>query len=266
MSEPIRFNNGADYERMMGTWSRIVGEQFLDWVSPPEGLNWLDVGCGNGAFTELLMRRCAPALVVGVDPSPAQLDYARNRAGATGAEFHSGNAMDLHFETNHFDASVAALVLFFVPDPAMGLAEMVRVTRPGGLVCAYLWDIQGGGLPHAAIGLELRAAGIQPPLPPSAAVSAREALQDLFEKAGLHQIETREIQAERQFEDFDDWWETSLLGSSLSAAVEQVDKEQLALVKARVRARFPDDDSGPVFRKARANAIQAVVPVAEATA
>ena len=108
MSGPIRFDNGADYERMMGTWSRIVGEHFLDWVSPPRSLNWLDVGCGNGAFTELLMRRCMPASVVGVDPSPAQLDYARNRAGATGAEFHSGNAMDLQFETNRFDASVAA--------------------------------------------------------------------------------------------------------------------------------------------------------------
>lgn len=204
MSGSIRFDNGADYERMMGTWSRIVGEPFLAWVSPRAGLNWIDVGCGNGAFTELLMRSGAPASVIGVDPSPAQLDYARSRDGARGAEFRSGDAMALPFDDGSFDAAVAALVLFFVPDPAAGLSEMVRVTRPGGLVCAYLWDIPGGGLPHAAIGRELRAAGINPPLPPSAPVSAMNALVDLFKRAHLERIETRAIDVERSFADFDD--------------------------------------------------------------
>jgi SAM-dependent methyltransferase len=260
MSGSIRFDDGAAYERMMGTWSRIVAEQFLDWVAPPAGLNWIDVGCGNGAFTEILMRRCAPASVVGVDPSPAQLDYARAREGSKGAQFQTGNAMDLAFDKGRFDASVAALVLFFVPDAAKGLSEMMRVTRPGGLVCAYLWDIPGGGLPHAAIGRELRAAGLDPPLPPSASISGMDALSDLFEKAGLSSIETRAIDVERRFESFDDWWDTSLLGSSLTVVVEKLGKEAMAPFKERVRARFPDDGSGPVTRTARANAIKAYVP------
>src|SRR4051812_24453230 len=80
MSEPaIRFEDGAAYERMMGTWSRLAGSVFLDWLAPHPGLRWLDVGCGNGAFTELIAQRCAPAAVDGIDPSDAQLAFARGR-------------------------------------------------------------------------------------------------------------------------------------------------------------------------------------------
>src|SRR3974390_977016 len=52
------FTDGKAYERRMGRWSRIVGEAFLDWLAVPKGLRWLDVGCGNGAFTEVLIARC----------------------------------------------------------------------------------------------------------------------------------------------------------------------------------------------------------------
>jgi ubiquinone/menaquinone biosynthesis C-methylase UbiE len=62
MAEPqIRFNDGAGYERLMGVWSRLVGKIFLDWLAPRAGLRWIDVGCGNGAFNELIVQRCAPA-------------------------------------------------------------------------------------------------------------------------------------------------------------------------------------------------------------
>jgi 2-polyprenyl-3-methyl-5-hydroxy-6-metoxy-1,4-benzoquinol methylase len=74
MTEPqIRFEDGAGYERMMGVWSRSAGQIFLDWLAPKPGLNWVDVGCGNGAFTELLVERCAPAEIEGIHPSEAQL-------------------------------------------------------------------------------------------------------------------------------------------------------------------------------------------------
>ena len=83
----IRFEDGAAYETYMGIWSRKVGEEFLAWLKPPSDLCWLDVGCGNGAFTALLAERVKPLSIIGVDPSPAQLDFARTRSGVSIARF-----------------------------------------------------------------------------------------------------------------------------------------------------------------------------------
>src|SRR5206468_12295984 len=143
--QQIRFDDGASYERMMGIWSRSAGEIFLDWLAPPSGLRWIDVGCGNGAFTELLAERCSPAEVQGIDPSEGQLAFARTRPASRLARFQQGDAMALPFPDSTFDAAVMALVIFFVPDPAKGLAEMARVLRPGGTTAACAWDIFGGG-------------------------------------------------------------------------------------------------------------------------
>ena len=129
--QQIRFTDGAAYERMMGTWSRPVGDIFLDWLAPASGLRWIDIGCGSGAFTELVIERCAPAEVQGIDPSEAQLAFARTRPGARMAQFRQGDAMALPFPENSFDAAIMALVIFFVPDPEKGVAEMVRVVAPG---------------------------------------------------------------------------------------------------------------------------------------
>ena len=129
----------------------------------PCRLRWLDVGCGTGTFTELIAERCAPIEVQGVDPSEAQLAIARMRPGTRNATFLPGDAMALPFEQHRFDAAVMALVIFFVPDPAKGAAEMARVVRPGGLVTAYAWDVLGGGFPFDPIWQETRAAGVHAP-------------------------------------------------------------------------------------------------------
>ena len=106
MSTQIRFDDGAAYERYMGKWSQLVGESFLDWLAPKPGLRWLDVGCGNGAFTEMLAERCAPVSVHGIDPSEAQLAYARTRPVSRLAQFLPGDAMALPFPEDTFDAAV----------------------------------------------------------------------------------------------------------------------------------------------------------------
>ena len=127
MVEPqIRYDDGAVYERYIGKWSRLAGEIFLNWLAPLPGLRWIDVGCGSGAFTELLVERCAPAEVQGIDPSEAQLAFARARPAARVAKFRRGDAEALPFFEDSFDAAVMALVIFFVPNPARGVAEMVR--------------------------------------------------------------------------------------------------------------------------------------------
>src|SRR5579862_2802093 len=100
----------------MGKWSGLTGDAFLEWLHPQPGLRWLDVGCGNGAFTELIAERCEPASVHGIDPSQEQLDYARVRHSLGGAQFYRADAMALPFHDNTFDVAVMPLVIFFVPE------------------------------------------------------------------------------------------------------------------------------------------------------
>jgi SAM-dependent methyltransferase len=156
---PIRFRDGASYEAMMGGWSRLVGELFLDWLRPAPNLEWIDVGCGTGAFTNLIVEHCSPKTVLGLDPSEAQLDFARTHGLGSVARFEAGDAMALNAGTAAYDVAVAALVVHFMPDPARGVAEMARAVRPGGRVTAYAWDLSGGGFPYDAMHVAMRSLG-----------------------------------------------------------------------------------------------------------
>ena len=260
MTDQIRFDDGAAYERYMGKWSRLAGEAFLDWLAPESGLRWLDVGCGNGAFTEMLVERCAPASVQGIDPSEAQLAYARTRLAAGVAQFRQGDAMAQPFPDDTFDAAVMPLVIFFVPDPARGVAEMARVVCPGGAVTAYAWDMEGGGFPYEALHAEMRGLGVAVPVPPSPGASRIDAMRDLWIGAGLESVETREITVRRTFADFDDYWATVRGGPSVGPQLAAMAPEELALLKARVRARLPPDTAGRITYGARANGVKGRVP------
>lgn len=253
MAEPqIRFDDGAAYERMMGVWSRIAGEVFLDWLAPAKGLTWADIGCGNGAFTQLIVDRCAPMRVFGIDPSPGQIDYALKRLAAAPVELTTGDAMALPYPDNSVDVAAMALVLFFVPDTRKGLAEMIRVTRPGGLVAAYVWDLPGGGFPADAIWQELAAIGRPVPQPPSAAISSMDALRALWTD-NLGDVETKIIEVERNFAGFEDYWGACTASSSIKTIVETIPLGDLEQFKTRVRDRLPG--KGTRFT-ARAHAVK----------
>ncbi len=258
--DPIRFTDGAAYERYMGQWSRLVGRAFLEWLMPRPGLQWLDVGCGSGAFTELVFERYAPAALEGVDPSEEQLAFARTRPSASLARFTRAGAESLPFPDGRFDAAVMPLVLHFVPDPARGVAEMARVVRPGGRVAAYVWDLEDGGHPYAILLDAMRAMGIDVPSPPSPDVSRFDTLYRLWSGARLEEVETHTITAERTFADFDDFWTVVLGGPSVAtrlAALTAGDRDRL---RARLRERLPSDAEGRITCTARAHAVDASVP------
>ncbi len=261
MTDPkIRFDDGAAYENMMGRWSVLVGARFLDWLAVPSGARWLDVGCGNGAFTELLVDRQQPADVWAIDPSPAQLDYARKRLpiGAP-VSWLEGDAMQLPVADATFDAAVMALVLFFVPEPATGVAQMCRTVRRGGVVAGYHWDMRGGGFPLADIGIELRELGIAPTLPPSDAASTLEASTALWQAAGLVDVRTTQFTVQRRFDSFDDYWASAASSNTVRHAFETLAPERLAFLKTKVRDRLQATD-GPLTVSARANAVCGVKP------
>ncbi|MBS2028842.1 MAG: class I SAM-dependent methyltransferase [Deltaproteobacteria bacterium] len=259
-NEQIQFNDGAAYERYMGKWSRLVGAAFLDWLGAESGKRWLDVGCGNGAFTELILDRCAPGFVHGIDPSEGQLAYARARFSSRVAEFRQGDAMALPFPDDSFDAAVMPLVIFFVPEPAKGVAEMARVVRPGGLVTAYAWDIVGGGFPYELLKVELRALGVIVPEAPNVDAARIDALLKLWMGAGLEAAETKEITVQRSFADFDDYWATVQGAPSAGPKLAAMADADLATLKMRLRAQLPADDRGRITCSARAHAIKGRTP------
>ena len=253
--DTTRFDDGASYELMMGRWSVLVGARFIDWIGVPDGARWLDVGCGSGAFTEMLVDRCKPADVHAFDTSAEQLAYARTRlpAGAP-VTWTEGDAMQLPVADASCDAAVMALVLFFVPEPAVGISEMCRAVRSGGVVAAYHWDVPGGGFPLADIAAEMLELGVAPRAPPSVDASTIDASTALWRAAGLHQVRTCQISVQRTFESFDDYWRSAEPSKSLRPMFEAMDAERRGLLKANVRRRLGAGDE-PMSVSARANAV-----------
>ena len=99
----------------------------------------LDVGCGVGHWGMLLATVMSPELrITGVDREESWVEQATARARARGVsprfEYRQGAAEHLPFADDSFDLTTCQTVLIHLPDPAVGLAEMIRVTRPGGRV------------------------------------------------------------------------------------------------------------------------------------
>lgn len=259
-TEPIRYVDGAAYERTIGKWSQLAGEQFLQWLAPGPDLSWIDVGCGNGSFTELVVRRCAPRAIAGVDPAAAQLSYARSRPAARVAEFRRGDATALPYPSGTFDAAVMALVIFFLPDPERGVTEMKRVVRPGGVVAAYSWDMTNGGFPFDAMQVEMRELGIPPTYPPAYEASRIEALMTLWTAAGLVAVETNEFTVHRTYENFDDLWATSSSTASIAPKFATMPAASREALKRRLHARSRADASGRITASARVTAVKGCAP------
>ncbi len=249
------FNDGAGYERLMGRWSRLAGRDFLDWCNVPQGKTWLDVGCGNGAFTEEILARCGPATVDGIDPSPEQVGYAETRK--TSVDYLVGDALALPYSDARFDVSAMALVIAFVAYPAKAVAEMKRVTKPGGLVATYMWDLPAGGVHLAPFYRALKDMGLPGPMPPHAQVSKRDALSELWRAAGLEAVETKVIHINVHFTDFEDFWASNTVPIGPQAErLKTMGTSQIEDLRQRLKRSVPFAADGSITYGAFANAVK----------
>ena len=254
------FTDGKAYEKRMGRWSRLVGEVFLDWLPVPKGLRWLDVGCGNGAFTEVLIARCAPATVSAIDPSEGQLNYARTQPNAKLAEFRVGDAQALPYPDQSFDAATMALAISFIPNPIKAAMEMMRVVRPGGWVAAYMWDLPGGGIPIEPMYRALKSLGISVSVP-GIEVSRKDNMRAVWEKAGLQSIDTRVIHVPVVYSDFDDFWQSYSVPEGPSGqAIRRMTASEIEHLKRRLREQLPTSPDGHIAYEAFANAVSGRPP------
>lgn len=249
----------------MGRWSRIAGREFVHWLRIPGGLRWLDVGCGTGAFSQVIFDACAPSQLVGIDPSEFQLVEARAQLGNRTATFLAADAMSLPFGEAAFDAAVAGLVLNFVSDPQRMVSEMKRVVGDGGCVAAYVWDFSGGGSVTQHIGIAL--AEFSPSLAQApdnvyqVRTTSLDVLASLFIKAGLDFVETRPFEIKLHFESFDDYWSANTTFASPNArqlaALAPNDRE---IVRQYVRELLSPSIDGTIEYVARTNAVRGSVP------
>ena len=250
---------GDAYERFMGRWSSLIAVRFVAWLAAGPGLSWLDVGCGTGALTGAVLRTADPAAVTGVDSAAGFVRTARDRTGAGTARFAVADAAHLPFPGPRFDLVASGLMLNFTPDPAAVVAELARVTRPGGRVGGYVWDYAAGMamLRHfwdAAVAVDSGAArwdeGSRFPL------CAPPALAAAWTGAGLTAVRTGALTVSLEFADFDDLWEPFLGGQGPAPGyLVSLPAPQRDRIAAELRRRLPPGPGGAITVPARAWAV-----------
>jgi SAM-dependent methyltransferase len=260
MSESSRhdaWSAGNSYEAYMGRWSRQVAPRFLQWLAPAPGLAWLDVGCGTGALSAAIVAGCNPASVIGVDPSAAFVDLARQQVPDPRAAFRVGDAQHLPLPDEDRDLVVSALMLNFVPDKAQALREMRRVARAGGTVAFYVWDYPGGGVEFmrafwvAAISLHPEAEGLAenkrfPYCTP-------EGLNTLLVAAGLNAAAIEAIEVPTVFASFEDYWRPFTLGAGPAPGYcMSLTESERQKLRDRLEASLPRAKDGSIPLQARA--------------
>src|SRR6266540_6340301 len=206
---------GEAYEPYVGRWSRLVAREFLDWLAIEANRVWLDVGCGTGALSETILACAHPSQVIGIDPSPGFVAFARKRIRDPRASFQVGDAQNLPVQDAAADVVVSGLVLNFVPDTARAVREMRRTIRVGGTVAGYVWDYAGEMqmMRHfwsAAVALDPAAQPLDEGnrFP----ICHPDRLPALFRENGFADTAVRAIDVPTVFADFDDYWRPFLGG------------------------------------------------------
>jgi SAM-dependent methyltransferase len=250
------WSNADEYERYVGRWSRPVAIRFLEWLAVPRERHWLEVGCGTGALTQTVLDRASPLHIAAVEPSPGYLAAARERIRDPRVTFQQSGGERLPVADRSADVAISGLVMNFVPEPMLALAEQVRAVRPGGLVAAYVWDYAGRmelmrRFWDAAVALDSAAApkdeGVRFPLASSDALSA------LWRDVGLRRVEVVNIDVPTVFANFDDYWRPFLGGQAPAPGYcMSLDDTRRTALRERLRATLPTQADGSIHLIARA--------------
>jgi len=227
------------YDRFMGRYSTQLSAQLADLAGVHGGQRVLDVGCGPGALTAELVERVGASAVSAVDPSEPFVAAARERH--PDVEVRHASAEELPFPDATFDAALAQLVVQFMSDPGAGVVEMRRVTHPGGVVAACVWDHGGGGGPLSPFWQAARELdGGRPGESHGVGANAGD-LAALFASAGLTAVEETALSVAVEHPTFEEWWEPYELGVGPAGSyVGGLDPERRAALREHCRTRLPD--------------------------
>jgi SAM-dependent methyltransferase len=243
------------YDRFMGRYSIPLAPQLASFAGVADGQRVLDVGSGPGALTTELVRRLGAAAVAAIDPSESFVLAVRARLPGIAAG--RASAEHLPFPDGSFDAALGQLVVHFMVDPVAGLKEMARVTRARGVVAACVWDHAGGQGPLGGFWAAARA--LDPDVADESDLAGTRAghLEELFEAAGLRDIEAATLSVSVTHPSFEEWWEPFTLGAGPAGSyTASLDPERRARLRELCRERFPVE---PFVVTARAWAARGLV-------
>jgi SAM-dependent methyltransferase len=254
--------SGVAYERFMGRWSKLIARKFLQWLAVPEARSWLDVGCGTGSLTKLILAAHQPKEIISIDSSSDFISHLQRSITNSAVHFRVGLAQALELDSNSVDATVSGLVLNFVPQPKVAIAEMMRVTKPGGKIGIFVWDYAEGMQMlryfwDVAVELDNKASAFDEG---SRFSLCREGqLESLVREVGLKHGEATSIEVETIFQNFDDYWQPFLgnVGPAPSYTM-SLDQKQRKRLEDRLRQSLPIDENGSISIMARAWAVKGI--------
>jgi SAM-dependent methyltransferase len=261
-ASPVAWASGDSYERYVGRWSRLVAQEFVQWLALPQNKAWLDVGSGTGILSRTILAIANPQKLKGIDRSERFVDFASGQVTQSHVEFEVGDAQDLPVESEAFDAAVSGLVLNFVPQPQRMIAEMKRAVRRGGTVALYVWDYAGKMqfmryFWNAAAALDATAKHLDEGR--VSPICNPDLLTELFQNAGLSEIEMGPIDIWTEFRDFDDFWSPFLGGQGPAPSYTMsLSEEQRGRLRERLYNSLPFALDGSIPLVARAWAVKGI--------
>jgi SAM-dependent methyltransferase len=237
------FHKADAYESFMGRYSRALAPEFAQTAGVARGQRALDVGCGTGALTTVLAEIAGAESVAAVDPSEPFVETCRSNVPE--ADVRVAPAEDLPFEDGAFDRALAQLVFHFVQDPAASVREMARVTRPGGLVAACVWDMTGGMTMIGAYWAAVSEAGVPGQSEVERFGGKPGQLAGLWRDAGLLDVDDRAITVSSGYQDFDELWATLRAGvGPVGVHAESLQGDALDAVREAFHRRIGSPDGG----------------------
>jgi SAM-dependent methyltransferase len=236
------------YNAFMGRWSRLIALEYIRWLDPSPGLRWLDLGCGTGALTKVLLELTDPTSILACDPSEPLLSVAQRHISDPRVTFLVGGSDNIPRSLGTMDAFVSGLVLNFIPNPKEAIQSSMQHLASGGIVGGYVWDYASRMeflrvFWEAASAIDATAANLDEgkrfPL------CAPDPLRSLFESVGLYEVQVKPLEIKTRFANFADYWEPFLGGIGPAPTfVKSLEPRKRQQLMDHLRARLlPDGDS-----------------------